>query len=280
MGFLSRYKFFLIGLVYVTLWGILFIIMALNGWQGELGGCTPSNPCFCEPIVMNLLIREKSQTWSNLGLVISGLAILLSIDLKKNQEIPQTQQNPMKHPSLYSILYGFLTINIGVGSFWFHGSLLRYAEFMDTFSMNMYIIFLLYYIIIRLTRKSEKLFLILYLPTVVIIGIIEWIIHDGWISVYIFSSLAGIALIIETISLILIYKSKNSLNWITRDWKWFVAGIVSFFFSFLIWNLSLPGAVLCYPDTWIQGHSFWHIGVAAATFFLYKYVRSEKQVKK
>lgn len=278
MGNDFRFKyFFALGIGYCVIWGAFFLIMGINGWQGELGGCTSINPCFCEEIIMNALVREKSQTWSNLALIFSGLGILFWLDRsKKNPLTSLSNQNPMVEPSFYSILYGFLTINIGVGSFWFHGSLLRYAEFMDTFAMNMYIIFILYYLLIRLIKKSEKFFLLLYIPTVVVVGIAEWFINSGWISVWIFSTLAGIGMSVESISLILMYKSKKHLKWIIREWKWFVAGIGSFFLSFLIWNLSLPGSVLCNPYTWLQGHSFWHVGVAASTFLLYLYVRSER----
>ena len=276
MGRSFQFKFFAIGIAYCIVWGILYLILALNGWQGENCGCNPINPCFCEQIVMDALIREKSQTWSNLALVFSGLGILFWLDQNKNKSSPQNRQNPMTRPTLYPILYGFLTINIGIGSLWFHGSLLRYAGFMDTFAMNMYIIFILYYLFIRLTQKSEKIFLLLYIPTVLAVGVAEWLINNGWVSVWIFSTLAGIGIAIESISLILMYKSKKHLKWITRDWKWFAAGVGSFFISFLIWNLSLPDMVLCNPYTWIQGHSFWHVGVALSTFFLYLYVRSEK----
>ncbi len=277
MGVLSRFKYFLIGILYVLILGTIFILIGLKGWQGEYGGCTPSNPCFCETIHVDAIIREPSQTWSNLALIFAGLVILLWIGSEKNQNIPQEQQNPMNQQSVYSILYGFLTFNIGIASFWFHASLLRYAEFMDTFAMNMYILFLLCYIIIRFAKKSEKLFLIVYIPLVCILGIAEWFINNGWISTYIFSIFAGIGMIIEIISLILMYKSKKYTNGISRNWKWFVAGIFSFFFSFLIWNLSLPDKILCYPDSWLQGHSFWHIGTALSTIFLYLYLRSEKR---
>ncbi len=250
--------------------------MGLQGWRGDLGGCTPILPCFCEQIIMDAIIREESQTWSNLGLILSGLGILLWMDISSKEPSTELSQNPMTHPTLYSVLYGMLTINIGIGSFWFHGSLLRYAEFMDTFAMNMYIIFLLYYILIRLTRKSQKLFLLLYIPSIIIFGVIEWVINNGTISVWIFSVFAGIAITAESISLTLIFKSKRNLKWITREWKWFSMGVGVFFLSFLIWNVSLPGNCLCNPNTWIQGHSFWHLGVAASTFFLFVYCRSEK----
>jgi len=276
MGNFSRMRWVAIGLGYCILWGILYLIMGLQGWKGELGGCTLAEPCFCENIVMNALIREKSQTWSNLGLILSGLGILFWIGKFPNESSSKTHQNPMTHPTLYSVLYGMLTINIGIGSFWFHGSLLRYAEFMDTFAMNLYITFFLYYNLVRLTKKSERIFLFLFLPTAVSVGITEWIVNDARISVWIFSIFAGIGMAWEAIIQILMHTSKNHLYWIYRDWKWFVIGIGSFFLSFLIWNLSLPGAALCNPNTWIQGHSFWHLGVAVSTFSLYIYTRSEK----
>lgn len=275
MGKSFRYSFFTIGIGYCVIWGILFLIMAINGWQGDPSLCITEGQCFCEEIIMSALIREKSQTWSNLALVLSGLIILFLGD-KSTQKPINAPHNPMTHSTLYSVMYGFLTINIGIGSFWFHGSLLRYAEFMDTFAMNAYIIFLLYYLLIRLMKKSEKVFLLLYIPTVIIDGVIEWIIKSGGVSVWIFSILAGIGMVVESISLILMYKSKKYLKTFTRDWRWFAAGIGSFGVSFLIWNLSLPGSILCNPYTWLQGHSFWHIGVAASTFFLYLYVRSER----
>jgi hypothetical protein len=70
-----RFKFFTIGVAYCVVWGVLFLIMALNGWQGEPGLCITAGPCFCEEIIMSAIIREKSQTWSNLALVLSGLTI-------------------------------------------------------------------------------------------------------------------------------------------------------------------------------------------------------------
>ena len=57
--------------------------------------------------------------------------------------------------------------------------------------------------------------------------------------------------------------------------KWLAAGFGSFLIGFMIWIPTSPGGVLCDPNSWIQGHAFWHFLVGLATFLLYIYARTE-----
>ncbi len=275
---LKKYQFFAVGLIFLSVWVILFLIQAFSGWPGAIGFCNVESPCFCEFIDMDAILREKRQTWSNFSLIISGLAILFLTDRARQQRNGGDLQNPMAGATQFSFMYGLLTVNIGVGSFWFHASLLRYAEFMDVYAMNLYIIFFLSYNFTRYARTSGKIFLPVYISTGVVLGIVQWNINNPNIAVMFFSILAGIAMATEFILQIMVYKY-HRFGWVNRKWLWCILGVGSFFLGFLIWNLSLPGEILCNPYSLLQGHAFWHWAVGAATFFFYLYLCSETQTR-
>jgi len=56
--------------------------------------------------------------------------------------------------------------------------------------------------------------------------------------------------------------------------KYFVTSIVLFIVALIIWKLSDDDGILCYPESWFQGHALWHILTAVAFLYLWKHVSS------
>ena len=44
--------------------------------------------------------------------------------------------------------------------------------------------------------------------------------------------------------------------------------------SLVVWYLSKTGGPLCRPDSLLQGHSLWHLGVALVLYFVWDYMKS------
>jgi len=271
----QKLRFFIIGLLFAVISLVIFIIIGLQGWTGDFDLCNNSM-CFCEMMVPDALIAEPVNTWSNLAYIFMGLLILWKVDESANAD-RSTIENPMAYPSFFSVFYGFLVINIGLGSWLFHANMRVWAGIWDVGSMNMYMSFLLLYIFGRYLRKSTTWFVIWY----VILNILLFLqlIYDipkGWGTI-IFTILVAICGLTEIFSVMWV-KKHGHLGGLWKDWRWFVWGFGLFNFGFIIWNLTNTGRPLCDPTTFWQGHMFWHIFTAIATYFFYVYFKTEKKV--
>jgi hypothetical protein len=57
--------------------------------------------------------------------------------------------------------------------------------------------------------------------------------------------------------------------------KMLLAAAFSLAVACVSWLLDTNG-IVCMPDSWLQLHSLWHVGMASAIWFLHLYYRSEK----
>jgi Ceramidase len=286
----KKYRLTLAGIVFVIIFLIFFFILAINGWGGELTHCYDSG-CFCEEMCDDCLILEPVNTWSNVYYFLSGLAILLILDKSRNKRVHGDQgdqgdqriqdqskpNNPMENPSVYSILYAFTVLNIGLGSWLFHANMRDYGGFWDIGAMNMYMGYLLIYIVARDFNKSTQWFVIVF--SLVNVGIFIQVVFDPnpENSSYIFIALVALASCLEILGL-LFMKIKGDINGYIRDWRIFFAGLLVFLFGYSIWNLTNTGNLYCNPSTFWQGHGFWHFFTAFTTFIFFIYMKSEKKV--
>ena len=269
MTFLQQHRFFLLGLLFSIGSLIIFYIIGLNGWGGTISGCYNSE-CFCEQMCTDSVILEPVNTWTNLFYMLSGLLILWQVEHTRIKT-QKTSNNPFEYASFYSILYAFVVIDIGVGSWLFHANLRDYGGIWDMASMNAYMSFLLIYVLTRNFNKSPTWFLSIFLTLT-----ISLIILSDY-SVITFSVLVSVCGLYELGSVIWMHK-KGSLRGLLRNWKWYAWGFGIFNFGFLIWNLTNTGDIWCNPNTIWQGHGFWHLTTALATYFFYLYLKSEHKV--
>ncbi|MFX0092394.1 MAG: ceramidase domain-containing protein [Candidatus Hodarchaeota archaeon] len=268
---ISEYKYFLGGLLFFAISMVIFFSLALAGWPCPPEICVIHENPFCEELQIGN-IKQPISTFSNLSLVISGLVILIFLG-KTRDDKENALDNPMAGPTFFSILYAFITIFIGVGSMMYHASLTSYGGFLDEYAMVLYMAFLIIYTIIRLAKQTEKGFITIYVPTILILA---YIMIAGLVSgVLIFTVMVAVAFFLELFLQIAIRRLK-SFKWIYRDWKWLAMGFGTFLLGFIVWLFTNAGDPLCFPYSWFQGHAIWHIAVGLATYFLFIYARTEK----
>lgn len=272
---MRQIRYFMIGLCFAFITLIVFIIIGLNGWPGPFDGCVNSM-CFCEQSDSTALIAEPINTWSNLAYIFMGLLILWKVDASAKLN-PNSVENPMAIPSFYSVLYGMLVINIGLGSWLFHANMRIWGGIWDVGSMNMYMSYLLLYIFGRYFKKSTRWFGVWYIILNILLFLqLIYNVPAGWGTI-IFTVLVAICGLTEIFSVIWV-KKHGQLKGLWKKWQWFIWGFGLFNFGFIIWNLTNTGRPLCDPTTFWQGHMFWHIFTAIATYFFYEYFKTEKRV--
>jgi len=148
--------------------GALFLLGALK-WieSSSLDGCVQNNTdtCYCERLRPGM-IKQRSNTWSNLGFMLIGLLLLASLPAV----VEGSGRDPMEERTFYAVLYGCVVIFLGPGSMFFHASMKKWGGWVDTLSMILYTAFLLVYDFTGIVDGGETLFLIVFLSLVVGLG--------------------------------------------------------------------------------------------------------------
>lgn len=57
---------------------------------------------------------------------------------------------------------------------------------------------------------------------------------------------------------------------------WFWAGMVSFLVAYAIWTTGTESHAWCDPDSFIQAHALWHLLTALATWFFFRFLRTQR----
>jgi hypothetical protein len=225
-----------------------------------------------ETVDWKAAIRQPVCTWSNVGAIVAGLALLLFLEARARGG-ESLAANPMRAASFQSIFYGYLVIFLGSGSMYFHASITRWGGIVDNLSMNLYMSFILVYQVARLaglalgTAQSRAITLVLLVVANALFAVAIW----WWnVSLPIFGVLVASAVILESVRII--RSIARPATGVHFAWWWFVAGLVVFGIAFLIWKLSQSKtSFLWAPDAPINGHGAWHLlsAVSAVLFFLH-----------
>src|SRR5215831_7567638 len=108
---------FLMGLMEsVVAIGVLFLLAALD-WikSSSPDKCYKAaeniDDCYCERL-HDGLIKQPSNTWSNLGFVVVGLIMLASFPAV----VAGSGRDPLEERTFYAVLYGCIVIFLGPGS--------------------------------------------------------------------------------------------------------------------------------------------------------------------
>jgi hypothetical protein len=84
--------------------------------------------CYCEQVLPGKMIKQRSNTWSNLGFVLVGLIMLASLPAV----VAGSGRDPMEERTFYAVLYGCVVIFLGPGSMFFHASMKKWGGWIDT----------------------------------------------------------------------------------------------------------------------------------------------------
>lgn len=222
-------------------------------WAGWAPDPCRTVDCFCEGF-QNRLVLQPLVAYSNLAYVgVGGLVLAWR---------PTHRRLP---PPAYADAYGWITIGIGVGSFFYHASLTRIGEWFDLMGMYALTGFLVLYNLTRLRSLSAGTFGTLYLILLGALGI-GLVVANAWQQVYMVGLVAA-ALVMEGLVLA---KRRPRV-----EWRYLVGGLACFGLGALFWAGSAPGE-WCGRLGPIPPHTLWHVLSAAAAGWLFLYYRSEE----
>lgn len=244
----------------IAFFAIAMVLMVAGlafDWMGE-GGKAASE--YCEAFGTGW-VRQPANSWSNLGFIVVGLVIALQ----------GRGRGSFYRSSFYPVLFSFLAVFLGVGSFAYHASTTVFGGCLDAGSMFLLSSFMLAYALSRLLSLSVTQFALLCVFCVLVSLYIESrsMVFPGSIDAG--SIIFGLFLFLAaTVELCLILVRKVAIAGV-----WAVAFIITFIVSITIWSMSRTGGAWCDPGSLLQGHAAWHLLDAVCVYFMYRYYRSE-----
>ena len=226
--------------------------------------CMPDR-CFCEPVVHGI-IRQPVNTWTNLAFILAGaLAMIVALGDLANPSAKREGANLMRSKWIYPGIYAYAAALIGLGSMLYHASMIFHAQVADVLGMYLLSTFMVLYNLSRILKLKEWMFFGSYLGINLALGIISTLWPASRRPIFI--GILALILLSELLARKLV-PSRMSL-------KILLAALASLVVACVSWLLDTNG-IVCMPDSWLQLHSLWHIGMAAAIWFLYLYYRSER----
>jgi ceramidase len=258
----------------VVAFGIFFVFVAV-GFPGSPDTCLTepslwhaSDSCYCEyfnPAQIGMpWPRQPINTWGNfMGLVYGAIVAWGIYSVRTGGNAGTT--NKMRTTSLYPLTYLCVVIFLGLGSMWFHASMVHWASAFDLLSMFMFVIYILLYSFVRMVPGAWFwLLAIVYWVLVLLLTILDSALSLN--SALIILPVIVIAAVFEIIALV-----RNPD--IRPPWQGYLViglGALSFGLAFLFWILSQSGGPLCFPHGF-QGHTLWHwlAGVTSISFYFY-----------
>ena len=238
-------------------------VVGIGGWPGEPSGCIEAHDCYCEAFSGGL-VEQPANTFSNLGFVAVGLWVLTFVGRRP------PNSNLIDADPRVTRLYGWIAIGLGVGSMLFHGTMTEWGGWADLVSMYTFITFFLVYEVRTIRRESAEFLLRGWLTANAVLAVFQWFADNG-IGKVVFA-----VLIVATLAANRLVVGATGDLKIERDQRLFWTGLGIYVAGNVIWTLSRTGAVLCNPNTVLQGHAVWHITSAAAVAAFFLYLRSER----
>ena len=235
----------------------------VGGWTGRPDGCLVGGQCFCE-LDRGGLLRQPANTLSNLGFVVVGLAIAAAQSRGVAAGSLPRPGNPMTGTRFYPGFYAAVTALLGPGSMALHASLTWWGSVLDLVSMNLFIGFVFSYAVVRWRGLGAGAFIGLFAGVNALLLAVKLIHGHGSGA---FGALALATFAIES------YLHHSGR--IEGETRWLMAAAGVFVASFAVWLASHNDGPLCSPESWLQGHAFWHLGCSITTGLLFVYLRSE-----
>lgn len=300
------------GLMIVALTLSFFLCLHVidGSWEGFVQSTclSPGHSCFCER-PRDGLVRQPSNTYSNLAFTICGAAALsrgyraLATSKRKvsgkspregataSGEALRTAigVNALSYTSAeeardkvgeaFIIVFVLSCVILGFGSGLFHASLTFFGQILD--NAGMYVVAgacaVYSFASVRLVRASPNSFLLphhrLYVDwllwTCVTVAVKVWL-HMADIAGNLFGNFYFFFLIAFAFFSEVYARRVCYLRSEKGKLRYFFAATITFAVSFAVWLLDKKG-VICYPDSVFQGHAVWHILDGFAAYFLFLY---------
>lgn len=269
---MARYRGFIVwGVATVLLLGA-FLSFVNNGWSGTPSQCTLNIPdtCYCEAFSLADVqsgapgVRQKVNTWSNLYAIITSLIVAIGVFYDRIKFAGVQAPNLIRSATYIPDLFIFAVLFLGLGSMWFHGSLVTWGGIIDGMSMYVFTAFLTFYSIRRF-YTSALFFWIGYIITVAVFTYLHTVLPAFTnILILVIAYLIVEVYIWRRTGKIMQGKALTITLWILAV---FAILLASFF-----WWASQTGNFMCFPNSLFQPHGMlWHplAGVMAVLLYFY-----------
>ena len=173
-----KYKPLRYALLSLFLFTITLIITGSDGWgppaanESEIGSISR----WCER-VSGGFFREPSNTLGNLGFIIAGLYMFLS--LARSSLDNKNESTLLFGSNAIAILYASASTFLGPGSMAMHGTHTGFGAWLDNVSMIAYILILWIYNLKRLFKLSSKIYFFAYTFLLSYFAVSYWFIGPG-----------------------------------------------------------------------------------------------------
>lgn len=209
----------------------------------------PATSRFCEDAVCGL-VREPANTWSNVGFVVAGLAML-----RLGPVTPRLLRR-----------FGYVCVFLGIGSALFHATRTYYGGLLDTAGMQATAAFMLAANARRLfpsgdgregERRDARTFWLLAVTGTVFAASFEQ--HER--SLYVLEM--AVASVMELVIL-----RRESFQ---RAHRWLGLSWVTFVPAYALWWLDLHHVACQSSAHVVNGHAAWHLLMAASLFSVQRF---------
>jgi hypothetical protein len=254
---------------------LLFVVYKLNQYitiwdkYKQAGG---NATLFCEVNRFDQLIVQPSNTWSNIGFIISAL-IILSIAKNDRKYYERSKVNNLlaRYPG-FSYLSGFSLLYLGLGSFLYHASLTHTFQKLDQTGMYFVLISATAYNMYKLFPKirfkkqlySSHKFIIIK----AIVLMLAFFFYLWKLPINIIFPLMVLTFFLTN------FIVQTKLNHSVPIKAFIQTSFITLLLSYTLWVLDKT-SLLCSPTSPFQGHALWHILNSISILLVYLYYRSE-----
>lgn len=215
----------------------------------EPATCMP-DACFCEA-VRDGLIRQPSNTWSNLGFCLAG--VWMAVEWGRQRDVGGLR-------SVEAALFALAVFLVGVTSGLYHASLTFFGQTLDVQAMYLVVLLAFAVNVDALTgaRRAVPLYVVLNVALGVLLVTLP--VFRRWA----FGLVIAAILVTEVL-----LRLRRQRAWPLRL---LVGTALVQGLAFVIWVLDTRRLV-CDPQGLVQGHAVWHLLGAVATLLLWRYYR-------
>jgi hypothetical protein len=241
-------------------------------WAGWRESPELRRPVYTERIRADDVFRTRANTWSNLAYVLVGL-YAIGFGWHDRRRKFAAEDGYVRYTPAMSFLFGVACCYLGVGSGLFHASLTRWAQQLDVAAMYAPLVALIAMSMGRwrpVIRPGSKGLAIATWPILTALALVTWFLlyRYKWsmssrvVLPVLIVAVGGCALLDQ-----LQARRRLSVHWLGLAGAMLVLGVICR-------QLDVAGR-FSGPDSWLQGHLFWHIFTSASLGCMYLYHRSE-----